>query len=64
MAQFPGVHKSKFTENLEFMRPDVYNGIPIYRVMNSEGDVRREDHDPQVEYTIWWSFAPSRSHSQ
>lgn len=29
-SQFPG-SKSTFTEKLEFLQPDLYDGIPVYR---------------------------------
>eukprot|EP00088_Acartia_fossae_P030621 TRINITY_DN3161_c0_g1_i1.p1 TRINITY_DN3161_c0_g1~~TRINITY_DN3161_c0_g1_i1.p1 ORF type:complete len:448 (-),score=98.52 TRINITY_DN3161_c0_g1_i1:411-1721(-) len=45
LAQFPGA-KAEYTEKLEFLQPDVYNGIPIYRVMDRSGVVFDESHDP------------------
>ena len=45
--QFPG-SRSKFTEKLEFLEPDAYEGIPVYRVMNRKGEIIDESQDPQV----------------
>jgi len=45
LAQFPGA-KAKYTEKLEFLQPDVYNGIPIYRVMDRNGVIFDQSQDP------------------
>ena len=37
-AHFPGA-KATYTESLEFLKPDSYNGIPVYRVMDRQGKV-------------------------
>ena len=47
--QFPG-SRSKFTEKLEFLEPDSYEGIPVYRVMNRKGEIINPGEDPQVSY--------------
>ncbi|KAF2364995.1 Dehydrogenase E1 component [Trinorchestia longiramus] len=44
---FPG-SKSSWTEKLEFVHPDLYDGIPVYRVMNTKGKIINPDHDPQL----------------
>lgn len=45
---FPG-SRSKWTEKLEFVQPDLYDGIPVYRVMDRSSDVINPDHDPQFD---------------
>ena len=48
VAAFPGA-KARYTETLSFLTPSEYEGIPIYRVMNREGDILNpEEHDPQL----------------
>lgn len=47
LAQFPGA-KAAYTEKLDFLLPDVENGIPIYRVMDRAGSVFDSSHDPQL----------------
>jgi len=37
---YPG-SKGEFTEKLNFLTPTEYNGIPVYRVLNQEGQVTR-----------------------
>jgi len=49
LAQFPGA-KAGYTEKLDFLQPDVYNGIPIYRVMDRNGIVFDDAHDPGIEH--------------
>lgn len=44
---FPG-SRSKWTEKLEFVQPDLYDGIPVYRVMNRKGEVIDPAYDPKV----------------
>ena len=46
-ANFPGA-KAKYTESLDFLNPDEADGIPIYRVMNNEGQIIKSDHDPNL----------------
>lgn len=46
--QFPG-SKSTFTEKLEFLQPDSYDGIPVYRVMNRNGQVIDPTQDPGLD---------------
>ncbi|XP_071832661.1 2-oxoisovalerate dehydrogenase subunit alpha, mitochondrial-like [Apostichopus japonicus] len=47
-SQFPG-SKSTFTEKLEFLQPDLYDGIPVYRVMDRNGDVIVPSQDPGLD---------------
>ena len=35
-AQFPG-SRSNFTEKLEFIQPNIYDGIPVYRLVQDAG---------------------------
>ena len=44
---FPG-SRSSWTEKLEFVQPDIYDGIPVYRVMDTKGKVIAPDQDPNV----------------
>jgi len=55
LAQFPGA-KAHYTQKLDFLQPDVSNGIPIYRVMDRNGVVFDESHDPRLskEELIKW----------
>ena len=45
--QFPG-SRSDWTSRLEFLRPDAYPGIPVYRVMDRTGTVLDENMDPNL----------------
>ncbi|NXO76853.1 ODBA dehydrogenase, partial [Sitta europaea] len=45
--QFPGA-SAEFAERLEFIQPNVLAGIPVYRVMDRQGQVLRPDEDPQL----------------
>jgi 2-oxoisovalerate dehydrogenase E1 component alpha subunit len=47
LAQFPGA-KAAYTGNLEFLQPDITQGIPIYRVMGRDGVVLDPSHDPGI----------------
>ena len=49
--QFPG-SRSQWSEKLEFIRPDLYDGIPVYRVMDRKGTVIDPSQDPQVRTSI------------
>lgn len=44
---FPG-SRSKWTEKLDFVQPDLYDGIPVYRVMDRKGQVIDPASDPNV----------------
>jgi len=44
---FPG-SRSEFTEKLEFLVPDSYEGIPVYRVMDRRGNIINEGEDPKL----------------
>ena len=45
--QFPG-SRSKWTENLEFIVPEQYEGIPVYRVLDRNGLVMNPSEDPNL----------------
>ncbi|GAB6026028.1 hypothetical protein CHUAL_012239 [Chamberlinius hualienensis] len=44
---FPG-SKAKWTEKLEFVKPDLYDGIPVYRVMDREGKIIDSIEKPKL----------------
>merc|ERR1719209_2289288 len=46
-AQFPGA-RAAFTNSLNFLAPDVTQGIPVYRVMGRDGKVLNESYDPNI----------------
>ena len=45
--QFPG-SRSKWTETLEFIVPEHFAGIPVYRVMDRNGFVLNPSEDPNL----------------
>ena len=47
VANFPGA-KATYTETMNFMLPDSYDGIPVYRVMDRQGNVIDQSHDPRL----------------
>ena len=48
---FPG-SRSNWTESLEFVQPDLYDGIPVYRVMNRKGEIIDPNYDPKVLFLM------------
>jgi len=46
-AQFPG-SRSNFTDKLEFIQPNIYDGIPVYRVMDRTGSIIDPSQDPNL----------------
>ncbi|XP_013790722.1 2-oxoisovalerate dehydrogenase subunit alpha, mitochondrial-like [Limulus polyphemus] len=48
---FPG-SRSRWTEKLEFIQPDTYDGIPVYRVTNRDGKIINSSEDPQLDREI------------
>merc|ERR1719495_1684539 len=48
VADFPGA-KAQYTETLSFLSPSEYEGIPIYRVMNRDGEIINSEHDPNLD---------------
>lgn len=47
--RFPGALNSYYTEKLEFDDPDDGEAIPVYRVMDRNGKVFNEAHDPKLD---------------
>ena len=47
-SEFPGARTS-YTEEMHFLKPDSYDGIPVYRVMDRHGVVINEEHDPKLD---------------
>ncbi|XP_061453995.1 2-oxoisovalerate dehydrogenase subunit alpha, mitochondrial isoform X2 [Rhineura floridana] len=45
--QFPGA-SAEFVDRLEFIQPNVISGIPIYRVMDRQGQITNPSEDPQL----------------
>lgn len=45
--QFPGA-SAEFVDKLDFIQPNVISGIPIYRVMDRQGQIINPDEDPQL----------------
>ncbi|KAL5008673.1 hypothetical protein ScPMuIL_014254 [Solemya velum] len=46
--EFPG-SRSQFTSRLEFLEPDRFEGIPVYRVMSRNGEIPEKDQDPHLD---------------
>lgn len=47
IAEFPGA-RSKFIDTLQFIDPDNFDPIPVYRVMNRNGIVIDDSQDPNL----------------
>ncbi|XP_057567188.1 2-oxoisovalerate dehydrogenase subunit alpha, mitochondrial isoform X2 [Hippopotamus amphibius kiboko] len=45
--QFPGA-SAEFTDKLEFIQPNVISGIPVYRVMDRQGQIINPSEDPHL----------------
>ncbi|XP_035867986.1 2-oxoisovalerate dehydrogenase subunit alpha, mitochondrial isoform X2 [Phyllostomus discolor] len=45
--QFPGA-SAEFVDKLEFIQPNVISGIPIYRVMDRQGQIINPSEDPHL----------------
>lgn len=45
--QFPGA-SAAFVDTLDFIQPNVLAGIPVYRVMDRQGQILNPSQDPQV----------------
>ncbi|XP_075956391.1 2-oxoisovalerate dehydrogenase subunit alpha, mitochondrial [Anarhichas minor] len=45
--QFPGA-SAEFVDHLEFIQPNVISGIPVYRVMDRQGNIINPSQDPQL----------------
>ncbi|XP_015991165.2 2-oxoisovalerate dehydrogenase subunit alpha, mitochondrial [Rousettus aegyptiacus] len=46
-SQFPGA-SAEFIDKLEFIQPNVISGIPIYRVMDRQGQIINPSEDPHL----------------
>ena len=46
--RFPGAANAHYTEKMDFVNPDDGQIIPVYRVMDLDGNVLNESHDPKV----------------
>ena len=46
--RFPGAVNAHYTEKMDFVVPDDGQIIPVYRVMDLNGNVLNESHDPKV----------------
>lgn len=46
--EFPG-SRSQFVHKLQFLQPDLLEGIPVYRVMNRKGEIIDESQDPKID---------------
>ena len=47
-ALYPGA-KAKYTESMDFLRGNEYDGIPIYRVMDGDGSILDSAQDPNLD---------------
>ncbi|KAG8448818.1 hypothetical protein GDO86_015768 [Hymenochirus boettgeri] len=45
--QFPGA-SADYVDSLEFIQPNVISGIPIYRVMDRQGQIINPSEDPKI----------------
>ncbi len=57
-VHFPGAVNSKFSTQLEFVRPSTNRAIPTYRVMDSDGTIVDEARKPDVskdEVLKWYT---------
>lgn len=59
--EFPG-SRSQFVHKLQFLQPDLLEGIPVYRVMNRKGEIIDESQDPKVWYLL--VFLPTKHRGQ
>lgn len=50
--RFPGAPNCQFTEKMEFTDPSKVEPMPVYRVMDRQGKVIDESHDPQVKLAL------------
>lgn len=47
-ANYAGHENLRFTEKLDTNDPDLKDGIPVYRVLNTDGAIINKDHDPKL----------------
>lgn len=53
--QFPGA-SAEFIDHLEFILPNVISGIPVYRVMDRQGQIINPSEDPKVCSLLFVSY--------
>ena len=46
--KYPG-SRGHYTEKLSFLLPSEHNGIPVYRVLDLDGQVIDPAHDPNID---------------
>ncbi|XP_020834119.1 2-oxoisovalerate dehydrogenase subunit alpha, mitochondrial isoform X2 [Phascolarctos cinereus] len=49
--QFPGA-SAEFVDKLDFIKPNVISGIPVYRVMDRQGQIINASEDPQLPQEV------------
>ena len=66
IARYPGAGANlKFTNQLSFVDPQRYDGIPVYRVSSSDGKIINPDEDPNVRMKLspyFILYSTSKSH--
>ncbi|XP_070578300.1 2-oxoisovalerate dehydrogenase subunit alpha, mitochondrial-like [Ptychodera flava] len=45
---FPGTWKSTYVDTMQFIKPELQDTIPIYRVLNWEGDIVNKSEEPNL----------------
>ncbi|KTG36311.1 hypothetical protein cypCar_00010529 [Cyprinus carpio] len=53
--QFPGA-SAEFIDHLEFIQPNVISGIPVYRVMDRQGQIINPSEDPKLSKEMVLNF--------
>uniref|UniRef100_A0A9J8B8V9 2-oxoisovalerate dehydrogenase subunit alpha n=1 Tax=Cyprinus carpio carpio TaxID=630221 RepID=A0A9J8B8V9_CYPCA len=53
--QFPGA-SAEFIDHLEFIQPNVISGIPVYRVMDRQGQIINPSEDPKLPKEMVLNF--------
>ncbi|CAF3470911.1 unnamed protein product [Rotaria sp. Silwood1] len=48
MSIFSGHIKGAIINNLEIIRPENITPIPIYQVLDSDGNIKEQSHEPNV----------------
>jgi hypothetical protein len=44
--------RGNVTNKLEFIRPENYTPIPIYQVLDSDANIKDQNHAPDVSYSM------------
>lgn len=50
--QYPGF-QTEYINKLEFLEPNVEEGIPVYRVLSGDGKLIDESQDPKVWVSVY-----------